>query len=108
MHIKVRSCDVKQDVFSDHLIVIIDKNYYNKTLHFPKSQTFSPFSRDQQDSGSLKTGVASIRSWFTHAYIHEGAYGFDLVASCLRVLPETGVPRGCDLRCSAGLMISLP
>ena len=108
MHIKVRSCDVKQDVFSDHLIVFIDKNYYNKTLHFPKSQTFSPFSRDQQDSGSLKTGVASIRGWFTHAYIHEDAYGFDLATSCLRVLPETGVPRGCDLRCSAGLMISLP
>ena len=90
------------------MIVFIDKNYYNKTLHFPKSQTFSPFSRDQQDSGSLKTGVASIRSWFTHAYIHEDAYGFDLVASCLRVLPDTGVPGGCDLRCSAGLMISLP
>ena len=90
------------------MIVFIDKNYYNKTLHFPKSQTFSPFSRDQQDSGSLKTGVASIRSWFTHAYIHEGAYGFDLAASYLLVLPETGVPRGWDLRCSAGLIISLP
>ena len=43
MYIKVRSCDVKQDVFSDHLIVFIDKNYYNKTLHFPKkSNVFTP------------------------------------------------------------------
>ena len=43
-----------------------------------------------------------------NGHIHEGAYAFDLAASCLRVLPETGVPRGCDLRCSAGPMISLP
>ena len=95
-------------MFSDHLIVSIDKNYYNKVLHFPKSQTFSPFSRDQQDSRSLITGVASVRSWFAHAYILEDAYGFDLAASCLLVLPEIGVPSGCDLKCSAGLMISLP
>ena len=90
------------------MIVFIDKKYYNKTYIFQKSQTFSPLSGDQQDNGSLKTGVASIRSWFTLAYIHEGAYGFDLAASCLLVLPETGVPSGCDLKCSAGLMISLP
>ena len=27
MHIKVRSCDVKQDAFSDHFIVFIDNIY---------------------------------------------------------------------------------
>ena len=95
-------------MFSDNLIVFIDKKLLQQTGHFPKSQTFSPLSGDQQDNGSLKTGVASIRSWFTHAYIHEGAYGFDLAAICLLVLPETGVPSGCDLKCSAGLIISLP